>query len=46
MNDIVLEGDGSGIGLTIRHGLSEPVIAEDIQISDYSVGFKLAYARF
>ena len=41
MNDIVLEGDGSGIGLTIRHGLSEPVVAEDIQISDYSVGIRL-----
>ena len=41
MNGIILAGDGSGIGLTIRHGLSEPVVAEDIQISDYSVGLKL-----
>ena len=41
MSGIVLDGDGSGIGLTIRHGLSEPVVAEDIQISEYSVGLKL-----
>ena len=41
MDGIVLDGDGTGIGLTIRHGLSEPVVAEDIQISDYSVGLKL-----
>ena len=41
MNNIVLNGDGSGIGLTIRHGLSEPVVAEDVQISNYSVGVKL-----
>ena len=41
MNDIVLEGDNSGTGLTIRHGLSDPVVGEEIQITDYSVGLKL-----
>lgn len=41
MNDIVLEGDNSGTGLTIRHGLSEPVVGEEIQITGYSVGLKL-----
>ena len=41
LNDIVFDGDGSGVGLTIRHGLLESVIAENLQISDYSVGLKL-----
>ena len=41
MHNLVLNGDNSGVGLTIRHGLSEPVVAEEIQITDYSVGVKL-----
>ena len=41
LHNIVLNGDNSGVGLTIRHGLSEPIIAEEIQITDYSVGVKL-----
>lgn len=41
MHNIVLDGDNSGIGLTIRHGLSDPVIGEEIHITDYSVGLKL-----
>ncbi len=41
MHNLVFNGDNSGVGLTIRHGLSEPVVAEEIQITDYSVGVKL-----
>ena len=41
LQNIVLEGETSGVGLTIRHGLSEPVHAETVQITDYSVGVKL-----
>ena len=41
MHNIVLQGQNSGIGLTIRHGLSEPLVGEGIQISDYSIGLKL-----
>ena len=41
LQNIVLEGESSGVGLTIRHGLSEPVHAEAVQITDYSVGVKL-----
>ena len=41
MHNIVLQGQDSGIGLTIRHGLSEPIVGDSIQISDYSIGLKL-----
>ena len=41
MHNLVFNGDNSGVGLTIRHGLSEPVVAEELQITDYSVGVKL-----
>ena len=41
MNNIVLNGTDSGIGLTIRHGLSDPVVGQEIQITNYSVGLKL-----
>lgn len=41
LHDITLDGDNSGVGLTVRHGISEPVVMEGVQISDYSVGLKL-----
>ena len=39
--DIALDGEDSGVGLTIRHGLTDPVVMEEVQIYDYSVGLKL-----
>ena len=41
LHDIVLDGYNAGVGLTIRHGISDPVVVEGLQISDYSVGLKL-----
>ena len=39
--DLTLDGENSGVGLTIRHGITEPVVLEEVQILDYSVGLKL-----
>jgi hypothetical protein len=41
LHDLVLNGDYAGVGLTIRHGISEPVVVDGLQINDYSVGLKL-----
>ena len=41
LQDITLNGGYAGVGLTIRHGLSEPVVVEGLQISNYSIGLKL-----
>ena len=41
LQNIALEGDNLGVGLTIRHGLSQPILADGVHISDYSVGLKL-----
>lgn len=39
--NVAMSGYDSGIGLTIRHGLSDPVTVDGLQINDYSIGMKL-----
>ena len=41
LQDITLNGGYAGVGLTIRHGFSEPVVVEGLQITNYSIGLKL-----